>query len=638
MTEETTTSTLDILESSNAVKIIAQDDNIATVGGYGVVFGGKDLEGETFTRATDYMLDLVPNKLVFYEHGQREDVAHKIGIVPNEDVIPDDTGLWIQAELDKSAAYVDSVLKLIDEGVLGWSSGSVAHLARRKGGVIKTWPLVEFSLTPTPAEPRTLGVEVIKQMAETNPEFKALLPEMGQETHSAGANDGEGEADVSDSLAKESKKMSETQDAPVLTADAIAQAMGAQLDERFEPVMKRLETLEKSQPVNDGGTNVTVTKDADDKLLEEKPFKSFGDFLQTLARNDRDKRLRAVKSKGDGMGGYFDVTKAMGSKFVGSMKAPTGLQEGIPSEGGFLVGTDRASGLLGRVYNVGQLIQRADMVGISAGSNGMSFYAEDETSRANGSRRGGIRAYWAAEAEEKTASQPKFREMELKLRKAIGLVYATDELLADANALESWIMQNLPEELSFVVEDSMINGTGVGQALGVLNSACLIAQAKEVGQAADTILYENIIKMWSRLHPRSRGNAVWMVNTDALPQLMQMSLAVGTGGSAVYLPPGGASATPYGSLLGRPLIDTEHMQTVGDEGDILLADWSQYLIGGKAGGGVRTASSSHLRFDYNEMAFRIETRYDGQPWWTSALTPKNSTNTLSPFVTLAERA
>jgi len=196
MTDDTITSTLDILEPLNAVKILAQDESMVTVGGYGVVFGGKDLEGETFQADTDYMLDLVPNKLVFYEHAQRPDVGHKIGTVASEDVMVDETGLWIQAELDKSAGYVDAVLKLIEKGALGWSSGSVAHLARRDNGVIKTWPLVEFSLTPTPAEPRTLGVEVIKKMAETNPEFKALLPEAGQETRSADADDGADEPTV----------------------------------------------------------------------------------------------------------------------------------------------------------------------------------------------------------------------------------------------------------------------------------------------------------------------------------------------------------------------------------------------------------------------------------------------------------
>jgi HK97 family phage major capsid protein len=89
--------------------------------------------------------------------------------------------------------------------------------------------------------------------------------------------------------------------------------------------------------------------------------------------------------------------------------------------------------IMARVYEVGSLLQRVDMVGISAKSNGMTFNAEAETSRADGSRRGGIRAYWVAEAGTKTGSYPTFRQIELKLRKVVGLVYATDELLDDAN-------------------------------------------------------------------------------------------------------------------------------------------------------------------------------------------------------------
>ena len=177
---ENTTSTLDILQPINAVKVISQDDDTVTVGGYGVVFDGQDLEGETFTKDTDFMFDLVPLKLMLYDHGQNRKVSRKIGVIPNENIKADDVGLWIQGELDKNAEYIDGVLKLIDEGVLGWSSGSVGHLTRREKSVIKTWPIVEFSLTPTPAEPRTLGVELIKKLAKTDETLKAFLPESGQ--------------------------------------------------------------------------------------------------------------------------------------------------------------------------------------------------------------------------------------------------------------------------------------------------------------------------------------------------------------------------------------------------------------------------------------------------------------------------
>jgi hypothetical protein len=165
------------LPAKNTVEIKAITDDTITVAGYGVVFGGKDLEGETFTPSTDYMLDLVPQKLVMYDHGQNEKIGHTIGTLKNDGITADEYGLWIEAELDRHAKYVEQIRELAERKALGWSSGSVAHLTQRNGTTIKRWPVVEFSLTPTPAEPRTLGVDVLKYLAETDEVFEALLPE-----------------------------------------------------------------------------------------------------------------------------------------------------------------------------------------------------------------------------------------------------------------------------------------------------------------------------------------------------------------------------------------------------------------------------------------------------------------------------
>lgn len=159
---------------STQVSIKAITDTSITVAGYGVVFGGRDLEGETFGADTDYMLDLVPAKPIMYDHAQGQ-IKHIIG--KSAHVVADEFGLFVEAELDRSAKYVEQIRELAEKGALGWSSGSVAHMTERLGATIKRWPVIEFSLTPTPAEPRTLGVEVIKYLAETNEAFGALLPE-----------------------------------------------------------------------------------------------------------------------------------------------------------------------------------------------------------------------------------------------------------------------------------------------------------------------------------------------------------------------------------------------------------------------------------------------------------------------------
>jgi len=191
-------------------------------------------------------------------------------------------------------------------------------------------------------------------------------------------------------------------------------------------------------------------------------------------------------------------------------------------------------------------------------------------------------------------------------------------------------------EFGFKLDDAIINGTGAGQPLGVMNSPCLISVAKEAGQAAATIVAENVIKMHARLWGGSRNNAVWLINQDIEPQLHTMSLAVGTGGIPVYMPAGGLSQSPYGTLYGKPVIPVWQCQTLGTKGDIIFADLSQYLLAEK--GGIDAASSIHVRFVYDETAFRFVMRVDGQPWWNSALTPYKGTQTQSPFVVLDTRA
>lgn len=316
--------------------------------------------------------------------------------------------------------------------------------------------------------------------------------------------------------------------------------------------------------------------------------------------------------------------------------AATGLNEGVTSDGGFLVQQDFTTELLKRAYDTGVLASRVRKIPISSGANGIKINGIDESSRANGSRMGGIQAYWENEADAYVGSKPKFRKIELNLKKLIGLCYATDELLEDASALESILIDGFAEEFGFKIDDAIINGTGAGQPLGILNAPSLVSVAKEAGQAAATIVVENVVKMWSRCYGRSRMNAAWFINQDIEPQLYTMSLAVGTGGVPVYMPANGLSDSPYSTLFGRPVIPLEQCQTIGTVGDIILSDFSQYIIGDK--GSIKSDVSIHVRFLYDEQVFKFTYRVDGQPIWNSTLTPFKGTNTLSPHVALAARA
>ncbi len=346
--------------------------------------------------------------------------------------------------------------------------------------------------------------------------------------------------------------------------------------------------------------------------------------------------LKPWKSFGEQMVAVYRASLPEFTPDVRLLRAATGLNEGVPSEGGFLVQTDFSSVLINKTFEQGDILPRVRKIPISANSNGLKMFAVDETSRADGYRMGGMLAYWAAEGGDKTASQPKFREMGLNLHKLIGLCYATDELLEDAVALEALLMQAFPVEFDFKVQDAVINGTGAGQPAGILGSGAVVPVPKRGSQPANTILYGNITDMWSRLWIHARRNSVWLINQDVEPQLNEMSIPVGTGGAAAYMPANGLADSPFSTLMGRPVIPIEQCQTLGTKGDIMLVDFSQYVMIDK--GSIDAQSSIHVRFVNDETCFRFVYRCDGQSEWAAPMTPKNGTKTVSPFITLATRS
>ena len=318
-------------------------------------------------------------------------------------------------------------------------------------------------------------------------------------------------------------------------------------------------------------------------------------------------------------------------------KAAMGMQEGVDSEGGFLVQTDFQAGLFQLATQNAALKAKTKTVTISPNANGLIWNAVDETSRATGSRFGGLQVFWSHEAQTKTPSKPKFKRHAIYLEKIIGLYYATDELLNDAMALESLISGWFGEEFGWMIDEAIISGTGAGEPLGILNAPCLVSVAKQSNQTADTIVAENIEKMYSRLWSKSMAKAVWYINQEVWPQIFQLKHTIGTGGVPVFMPPTGLASAPYGMLLGRPIEVLEQCSALGDQGDIILADLSQYMTIEK--GGVDSASSIHLKFLTDETAFRFVMRINGQPLWGAPITPANgSASTIGPMVVLDARA
>ena len=206
------------------------------------------------------------------------------------------------------------------------------------------------------------------------------------------------------------------------------------------------------------------------------------------------------------------------------VRAPSGSYEGDGPSGGFLVQTDFAASVIGSVYSEAGSILAAmsDLIVVAGGIGARKFPAVDETSRADGSRWGGLTSYWATEADTVSPSFPRFRNLELSPKKVVAAVKCTNELLEDATLFEAFINRALPAELGFRVDRAILFGTGAGQPLGIINAPATIIAPAETGQATATISAANVQSMYARLPLTSRRTAAWLVGEDAELQLAKL--------------------------------------------------------------------------------------------------------------------
>jgi len=313
-------------------------------------------------------------------------------------------------------------------------------------------------------------------------------------------------------------------------------------------------------------------------------------------------------------------------------KRVSNLSSTVPSEGGFLIPERLRSELLAESLETAIVRPRARVIPMDAPQVPIPMINDESHAS---SVFGGIVAYWTEAAGTPSETSPEFGRAVLSARKLVAYTETDNELLTDSGqALDALIGQLFPEALAWYEDLAFLVGNGVGQPKGVLNSSAAVSVSAEAGQAAATIVWDNIVKMYARMLPQAHGRAIWIASIDTFPQLATMALAVGTGGSAVWLNNGAAG--PPMTILGRPVFFTEKCPSLGTVGDINYVDLGHYLVGDLQQ--MTATSSPHFKFQTDKTAFKITQRVDGRPWLEAALTPYNGGDTISPVVKLATRS
>lgn len=340
---------------------------------------------------------------------------------------------------------------------------------------------------------------------------------------------------------------------------------------------------------------------------------------------DETARYGGFKSNGD----YLAAVRAFGQHGKVAPQFQNVMYEKNGEDGGFLVPEDLSTAIYDKLRQGEESWWgMANVLPVSG--NSMRF-PTDESQPWNG----GIRAYWTAEGDTITESKPKFGMADLRLHKLAALVKPTDELLDDVRAMEGYITRYTPTAIMWALNGAVFNGDGVGKPLGILNSPFTLTISKESGQSADTVVYRNLVNMVAHLIPAAIPGAKFYVHPSVIPQLMTIKDDLG---NFLWLNPGTTmNQGRFATILGIPVVPMMSiMPTLGDKGDILLANF-EYYSGIQKAGGVKSAVSIHAEFAREITSFRFSLRVDGKVPFKSPVTTEKGSFQMSAFIVLEDR-
>ena len=331
-------------------------------------------------------------------------------------------------------------------------------------------------------------------------------------------------------------------------------------------------------------------------------------------------------------GGEFFQCVAKGLHHPGLVMNST-MTENVGSDGGYSV----PSQLIARIFDESlesEIIRPRAQV-FPMASNELNISGIDYTDHS--STIGGLDMVWLGQGATASAMKAQFKMVTLRANKGAVFTEASSELVFDSPTFERQMIQAMAASVGFGFDEAFIRGTGVGQPMGILNSPALISVPRESGQAPDSIIFENIVNMWARLASGLWRDAIWICNSDALPQLLTMTFPTGAvNGQPLFLPSQNVAESVAGTIFGRPLFFSEKCSTIGDQGDIILCNPMQYAVGLRLDAAFdRSIAPGFMR---DVQSFRLITRAEGQPLMNAAITPRNGVNTLSAYVTLDDRA
>lgn len=619
------------MENDNETLVIygdaVKDLGNGRVGGYLVLFGNEqntDLEGDYFTKDTDFGNHRTTSTI--YAHGQDKQMGRRV-LDPESALSVKDAGVWIEAQLSLRDEYEQAIYEMVKAGKLGWSSGTASHLTERKAKEngarhITRWPLgLDASLTPVPAEPR------IQALPLKSLQFDPIEIDH-QEGGEPSANDTTVNVNINVSTTDNQKSNEVNIMADEATKTAVenaetSEAIASAQQDAAKPEPNHFATKEEMKNLAGGLDNVSGQLNAIMEMLEKSgPMKDVG----YIAPDDEDTKPE-VKSFADFL---LAIYRGNGKRLSTVYKSTKDLSGDTGTAGGYLVPEEYEETLLQVAAMPSPVAGRTRSVPVNRTSGSwpaLDQYITPTAGSGQTALAAGVTATTTSAGANLTETEPGFELIEWRVTKQGGYTEVENELIEDSPmAIESLLtgLYNLTVEAK--KEQLIFRGTGAGEPLGILNANCAIGVAPA---ANNTFAYADALNMVSRFKPVSAQQPVWIIHPGIWPDIGVFESSAGGGVWQANHQAGLGS-----SLLGYPILQSEHLPQDDNSGCVILADLQAYLMFQRRG--VTIAFSEHAAFTSEKGTWRFSTRFDGQPWLKSAITladPQGS-YTVSPFIYL----
>ena len=356
--------------------------------------------------------------------------------------------------------------------------------------------------------------------------------------------------------------------------------------------------------------------------LDDSGFKNIGEFMHAVRFGDQKGRL-ANLPQGQGQGGGLKMPDAFAAQVM-PWKFRNEWSMGVGEEGGFAVPTRFIGGdpLMIRPEDA---IVRPRATVIPAGDPPDGAVTMPAFSQGSQGVFGGVTVEWIGEGETKPETDGKLREVNLQPHEVAAHTVVTDKLLRNWGAASSFIGMLLRGATLSAEDMVCLTGNGVAKPLGVQSCPGALVVNRAV---ANQIGYTDTVNMLAQFLPEAVSRAVWVASQDTLPQIAQLQ---DPAGRYIFIQGDATKGIPA-TLSGIPIKFTGKTPSLGNKGDLMLVDFTYYLL--KDGSGPFVAASEHVFFRQNKTVIKVFWNVDGKGWVDEPLTLENGSSRVSPYVVL----